>query len=294
MRRRRGGRGHGRRRAVDLRHPQGAAPRGPRRLRRTPARPAVPRRRLDGLGRPAASGCTTPTRRSPSPWSASTSTSPTPTSRSSRRCAPAASPTRPGQHPLGRRPTSARRPKGGRAQLGDVDAICVPGGFGIRGIEGKLGALTYARTNEIPTLGLCLGLQCMVIEYARSMAGLEKAGSNSVDAGLLEAGDVCGRTRSPCTAGPGTAPGSGCRACGRRSSAPSLPSMPRMPKPPGTQIASTSWSMPGGALGVGALVGRHPADVDLGLVGEAAGPQRLGHGEVGVVAGRRTCRPARR
>jgi CTP synthase len=68
-------------------------------------------------------------------------------------------------------------PAGAARHLSDVDAICVPGGFGIRGIEGKLGALTYARTHGIPTLGLCLGLQCMVIEYARSVAGLEKAAS---------------------------------------------------------------------------------------------------------------------
>jgi CTP synthase len=65
--------------------------------------------------------------------------------------------------------------------LHDVDAICVPGGFGVRGIEGKLGALTYARTHGIPTLGLCLGLQCMVIEYARTELGLEKAGSTEFD-----------------------------------------------------------------------------------------------------------------
>ena len=57
----------------------------------------------------------------------------------------------------------------------------MPGGFGIRGIEGKLGALTYARTHGIPTLGLCLGLQCMVIEYARNVAGLEKAASTEFD-----------------------------------------------------------------------------------------------------------------
>ena len=56
-----------------------------------------------------------------------------------------------------------------------------PGGFGIRGIEGKLGALTYARTHRIPTLGLCLGLQCMVIEYARNVAGLTKAASTEFD-----------------------------------------------------------------------------------------------------------------
>ncbi len=65
--------------------------------------------------------------------------------------------------------------------LGDVDAICVPGGFGVRGIEGKVGALAYARTHRIPTLGLCLGLQCMVIEYARSVAKLTDAGSTEFD-----------------------------------------------------------------------------------------------------------------
>ena len=57
---------------------------------------------------------------------------------------------------------------GARELLSDLDAICIPGGFGIRGIEGKLGALRFARENLIPTLGLCLGLQCMVIEYARN------------------------------------------------------------------------------------------------------------------------------
>ncbi len=72
-------------------------------------------------------------------------------------------------------------PAGASRHLHDVDAICVPGGFGVRGIEGKLGALTYARTSGIPTLGLCLGLQCMVIEYARSVAGLEKAASTEFD-----------------------------------------------------------------------------------------------------------------
>ncbi|HVE23804.1 MAG TPA: CTP synthase, partial [Sporichthya sp.] len=55
-------------------------------------------------------------------------------------------------------------PEGAAAQLDDVDAICVPGGFGVRGIEGKLGALTWAREKQVPTLGICLGLQCMVIE----------------------------------------------------------------------------------------------------------------------------------
>ena len=65
--------------------------------------------------------------------------------------------------------------EGAAKNLGNVDAICVPGGFGIRGIEGKVGALTYARENKIPTLGLCLGLQCMVIEAARNLAGIKDA-----------------------------------------------------------------------------------------------------------------------
>ena len=70
---------------------------------------------------------------------------------------------------------------GAARQLHDVDAICVPGGFGVRGLEGKIGALSYARTHGIPTLGLCLGLQCMVIEYSRNVAGLEKADSTEFD-----------------------------------------------------------------------------------------------------------------
>ena len=67
--------------------------------------------------------------------------------------------------------------KGAKMHLENVDAICVPGGFGIRGIEGKVGALKFARENKIPTLGLCLGLQCMVIEAARNLAGIEDANS---------------------------------------------------------------------------------------------------------------------
>ena len=66
-------------------------------------------------------------------------------------------------------------PEGAQKLLKDVDAICVPGGFGIRGIEGKVGALKFARENRIPTLGLCLGLQCMVIEAARNLAGIKDA-----------------------------------------------------------------------------------------------------------------------
>jgi CTP synthase len=71
--------------------------------------------------------------------------------------------------------------KEAQQNLGDVDAICVPGGFGVRGIEGKLGALRFARENGIPTLGLCLGLQCMVIEVARNLVGLKDANSAEFD-----------------------------------------------------------------------------------------------------------------
>ncbi|OII07304.1 CTP synthase [Curtobacterium sp. MCBA15_005] len=72
-------------------------------------------------------------------------------------------------------------PEGAAKQLGDVDGICIPGGFGVRGIEGKLGALKFAREQGIPTLGLCLGLQCMVIEYARHEVGLTDASSTEFD-----------------------------------------------------------------------------------------------------------------
>ncbi len=65
---------------------------------------------------------------------------------------------------------------GAQAALRDVDAVLIPGGFGIRGIEGKLGAISYARHRGIPLLGLCLGLQCVVIEAARSV-GIEDANS---------------------------------------------------------------------------------------------------------------------
>ncbi|QBR74543.1 CTP synthase [Microbacterium sediminis] len=100
-------------------------------------------------------------------------------------------------------------PEGAREQLSELDGICIPGGFGIRGIEGKLGALRFAREQGIPSLGLCLGLQCMVIEYARHVAGIEGASSSEFDpetpaaviatmaeqVEILEGGDLGGTMR---------------------------------------------------------------------------------------------------
>ncbi len=65
--------------------------------------------------------------------------------------------------------------------LKDVQGVLVPGGFGVRGIEGKIEAVRYARENGIPFLGLCLGLQCAVIEFARNVVGLEGASSSEFD-----------------------------------------------------------------------------------------------------------------
>ncbi len=71
--------------------------------------------------------------------------------------------------------------EGAEAALGDVDGICIPGGFGIRGVEGKVGASKLAREWGIPTLGLCLGLQVMVIDVAQHLAGIVDAGSSEFD-----------------------------------------------------------------------------------------------------------------
>lgn len=60
----------------------------------------------------------------------------------------------------------------------DIDGIIVPGGFGYRGIEGKIDAIRYARENKIPYLGLCLGMQCAVIEFARNVCAMKKANSS--------------------------------------------------------------------------------------------------------------------
>ena len=100
-------------------------------------------------------------------------------------------------------------PEGAEKALGSLDGIVIPGGFGIRGIEGKIGALKFAREQGIPTLGICLGLQCIVIEYARHVAGIEGASSSEFDpdtehpviatmeeqVDILESGDLGGTMR---------------------------------------------------------------------------------------------------
>jgi CTP synthase len=100
-------------------------------------------------------------------------------------------------------------PEGAAKALGPLDGIVIPGGFGIRGIEGKIGALKFAREQGIPTLGICLGLQCIVIEYARHVAGIHDASSSEFDPDtqhpviatmeeqidILESGDMGGTMR---------------------------------------------------------------------------------------------------
>lgn len=71
--------------------------------------------------------------------------------------------------------------EGAEEFLHDVDGILVPGGFGERGIEGKIATARYARENNIPYLGICLGMQCAVIEFARHVCGLEGANSSEFD-----------------------------------------------------------------------------------------------------------------
>ena len=67
------------------------------------------------------------------------------------------------------------------SKMKGLDGILVPGGFGSRGVEGKIKAIQYARENKIPFFGICLGMQCAVIEYARNVAGLENANSEEFD-----------------------------------------------------------------------------------------------------------------
>src|SRR5437773_1955079 len=107
---------------------------------------------------------------------------------------------------------------GAEEALSDVDGILVPGGFGWRGIEGKLEAIRYARERGVPYLGLCLGLQTAVIEFARNVCGLEGANSTEFDPvtphpviailpeqkGVTEMGATMRLGAQPCQLVPGT------------------------------------------------------------------------------------------
>ncbi len=109
--------------------------------------------------------------------SASTSTSSTATSRSTRRCCTAASPTTPRSSSSSSTPRSCEE-EAYVEELFQVDGILVPGGFGKRGIEGMIQAIEFARGHKIPFLGICLGLQTAVIEFARNVCNLERANSS--------------------------------------------------------------------------------------------------------------------
>ena len=80
-----------------------------------------------------------------------------------------------------KRPSDDLQPADLGERLGKLDGILIPGGFGVRGIEGKIEAIRFARENAIPFLGICLGLQCAVIEFARNVAGLKEANSSEFD-----------------------------------------------------------------------------------------------------------------
>jgi CTP synthase len=71
--------------------------------------------------------------------------------------------------------------RGAEALLGGVDGILVPGGFGMRGVEGKIEAIRFARNRRIPFFGICLGMQCAVVEFARDVLGLENANSTEFE-----------------------------------------------------------------------------------------------------------------
>ena len=124
--------------------------------------------------------CTTPSTRSTSPSSASISICRTPTCLSPRPSRPAALPTGPRSTSSGLRPIVAKPTEGAAAALDNVDGIVIPGGFGIRGIDGKIGAPKFARETKLPALGLCLGLQSMVIE-SRHVLGIEDANSSEFE-----------------------------------------------------------------------------------------------------------------
>ena len=112
---------------------------------------------------------------------------------------------------------------GAATALAGVHGVLVPGGFGVRGIEGKIGALDHARRHGIPALGLCLGLQCMVIHAARALAGLNGRQLRGVRPGHHAPGDLHDGRPAP-TSSPASA-----TWAARCASAPTPPCSPRTP-----------------------------------------------------------------
>ena len=166
-------------RAEHLRHPEGAAPRGPRRVRGAPARAC---RSATSTGRPGTtcwSGCTTRSGRSPIALVGKYVDLPDAYLSVSEAIRAAGFANNVKVQLRWVPSDDCETPAGAAAALKGVDGIVIPGGFGVRGIEGKINTSRYARENLIPILGLCLGLQCMTIDAARNLAGL--AGANSLE-----------------------------------------------------------------------------------------------------------------
>ena len=211
--------------------------------------------------------------------------------------------------------------EGAARHLAEVDAICVPGGFGIRGIEGKVGALEYARTHGIPTLGLCLGLQCMVIEYARHKAGIAGADSTEFHTGCEEpviatmaeqeqfvegAGDLGGTMRLglyPAELARGLGGPGGLRRGQGRGAAPApLRGQQPLPRPSRGGRAGVlrhlAGQQPGGVRRAAArrapLLRRHPGAPRAALASHPAAPAVRGPGGGGDHPAARAAVPARR
>ena len=137
--------------------------------------------------------------------------------------------------------------------LGGADGILIPGGFGIRGVEGKVDAVRFARERGVPFLGICLGLQCAVIEFARHVCGLEDANSSEFAPGtpdpvidlLPEQKNVSDLGATMRLGRPGRATSSPARwplaATGRRSSRNGIVIAGRSTPPTSTCSASTGW-----------------------------------------------------
>ena len=165
-------------------HLQGPAvvpPPGRRRPHHRPPRRSRPSPPTSTSGARSPSAPTPPRSRCASPSPASTSSSRTPTCPSARPCATPASCTAGRSRSTGstpRRSTPRRRPP---TRLADADGILVPGGFGGRGIEGKIRAVQVARERKIPYLGICLGMHVAVSEFARNVAGMPGANSTEFD-----------------------------------------------------------------------------------------------------------------